>query len=148
MVYGTLLVMATITAGSKGSDDAGRIAGIVASTVVVFWIAHVYAHGLAESIERGRRLDWHELAEIAHRELSMPLAAVLPVAALVLAAVGVFEFQRAVWLALGIGLATLAAQGVRYAQVEGLGRLGTLAVVAINLALGLLIVALKALVAH
>ena len=67
--------------------------------------------------------------------------------ALVLAAVGVFEFQRAVWLALGIGLATLAAQGVRYAQV-GLGRLGTLAVVAISLALGLLIVALKALVAH
>ena len=55
------------------------------------------AHGLAESIERGRRLDWHELAEIAHRELSTPLlAAVLPVAALVLAAVGVFEFQRAV----------------------------------------------------
>ena len=142
MVYRTLLVMATITAGSKGSDDAGRIAGIVASTVVVFWIAHVYAHGLAESIERGRRLDWHELAEIAHRGVDAAGRRPAGRRPRPRGRRGLRVPARR-WLALGIGLATLAAQGVRYAQVEGLGRLGTLAVVAINLALGLLIVALR-----
>ena len=143
---GTLLVMATITAGSKGSDDAGRIAGIAASTVVVFWIAHVYAHGLAESIERGRRLDWHEPAEIAHRELSMPLAAVLLVAALVLAAVGVRVPARRVARARDRAR-DARRSGVRYAQVEDwAGSVPSRS--SRSTSLGLLIVALKALVAH
>jgi hypothetical protein len=45
-VYGTIVVMATITAGSQGKQtDAGRFAVVVVVTVFVLWIAHVYAHG-------------------------------------------------------------------------------------------------------
>jgi DMSO reductase anchor subunit len=60
-VYGTILVMAALTAGSDGDSGLWQLAAIVAASVVVIWIAHVYAHGLAESIDLGRRLDTPEL---------------------------------------------------------------------------------------
>jgi hypothetical protein len=141
--------MATVTAGAQGEQtDMGRLAVVVGVTVLVFWTAHVYAHTLAESLERGRRLDRAELGDVARRELSMPAAAVAPFMALVLGALGILGAQPALWLALGIGVATLGVQGARYAAIEQLDRTGTLAVIAINLFLGLVIVGLKALVAH
>jgi hypothetical protein len=51
-------------------------------------------------------------------------------------------------LALGVGVATLAVQGLRYAWAEGLGRAGALAAVAVNLVLGLALVVLEVLVSH
>ena len=148
-VYGTIVVMATVAAGSQGADtDAWRLAVAVAVTVLVLWIAHVYSHALAESIERSRRLDRAEFRDVARRELAIPLAAVAPIAVLVLAALGVLNEQTAVWLALGVGVGTLAVQGARYAAVERLGRTGTLVAIALNLFLGLVVVGLKALLAH
>ena len=118
-VYGTIVVMATVTAGSEGGQtDALRLAVVVGVTVVVLWIAHVYSHALGESLERGRRLDRAEVVDVAGRELGIPAAAVAPIAALVLAALGLLGEQTAVWLALGLGMATLAVQGVRYANAR------------------------------
>ena len=56
---------------------------------------------------------------------------------LVLGAVGVLKERTSVWLALGVGVLVLVVQGIRYARVERLGRSGTAAAVAANLALGL-----------
>ena len=147
-VYGSIVVMATLTAGSDVEQDLWRLAAIVATTVVVLWIAHVYAHGLAESIQVGRSLDADELASVARRELAIPLAAVTPLAALVLGAVGVLGDDTAVWVAFVLGLVTLAVQGLRYARVERLGRGGTVLAIGVNLFLGVAIVALKIFVAH
>jgi hypothetical protein len=148
-VYGTIVVMATVTAGSNGDQtDAGRLAVLVVVTVLVLWAAHVYTDALGESLERRRRLDRAELASVTRRELSIPLASVAPVTALVLAALGVLGDQTAVWLALGVGVLTLGVQGRRYATVEQLDRTGTVTAVALNVFLGLVIVGLKALLAH
>jgi hypothetical protein len=148
-VYGTIVVLAALTAGGKAfEDDLWHLAAIVVTTVLVLWIAHVYAHGLGESLGQGRRLDAAELGAVAGRELAIPLAAVAPTAILVLGALNVFRGSTAVWLADGLCVATLAVQGLRYALLERLSWLGTLASVAINLALGLAIVGLKVAVAH
>ncbi len=147
-VYGTIVVMATITAGSKGHVDMWRLAIVVGVTVLVFWVAHVYSDTLAESLERGRRLDSAEFAAVARREFGMPVAAVAPIAALVLGALHVLGETTAVWIALGLGVATLAVVGARYAQLERLSLGRTVVAVAVNMALGLSIVALKALVSH
>ena len=147
-VYGTIVVMATVAAGGKGIVDTWQLAAFVVATVVVLWLAHVYAHGLAESIERGRRLDGAELVEVARREISIVLSAVAPVTALVLGATGIIRESRAIWLALVLCLLALGVQGARYAQVERLGRFATVVAVACNLGLGLVIVGLKALLAH
>ena len=146
-VYGTIVVMATVTAGAHGEGtEAWALAVAVTVTVLVFWIAHVYSDTLAESLERGRRLDTDEFRVIARRELAMPLAAVAPVGVLVLAALDVLAVQTATWIALGIGIATLAVQGARYAALERLGRTASIVSVALNVALGLVIVGLKVLI--
>jgi hypothetical protein len=140
--------MAAITAGAEGATGMWELVAIAATAVLVIWIAHVYAHGLGESIELDRRLDSAELAAIARRELTIPLAAVGPIAALVLGALGLIRESRAMWLAIAIALATLMLQGVRYARVERLGRTGTLFTIGMNTLLGLTIVALKAGLTH
>jgi hypothetical protein len=147
-VYGTVVVMATLTAAYASVHDPWRLAAIVAATAFVLWIAHLYSHALSESITHDHRLTRGDFTGIAHRELGILLAAVAPCGALVLGAIGFFRERTAIWVALGIGLATLAAAGLRYAHMERLGRLGMVGAVVANVALGLFVVLLKVLVAH
>jgi hypothetical protein len=148
-VYGTIVVLATLTAGSAGAQaDAWKLALLVTVTVILLWIAHFYSHALAESLERGRRLDRAELVSVARRELSIPMAAVAPVFVLLLGAADVLREGRAVWLAIGVGIATLAVEGARFAALEQVGRGWRVVVVALNILFGLAIVALKALFTH
>jgi hypothetical protein len=148
MVYGTIVVMGAIAAGSDAQAEPWQLATFAASTVLVLWLAHVYSHSLAETINAGRRLDRTEVIDVMRRELPIPLAAVAPVTALLLGAAGVLRETAAIRLALGIGLATLALQGLRYAGVEGFSRAGTIVAIAVNLSLGLVIVGLEAALAH
>lgn len=147
-VYGSIVVMGAIAAGSGKDAHAGELAALVTGTVLVLWIAHVYSHALAETVRLGRRMDRAELASVARRELAIPLAAVAPVTSLVLGGLGILRDSTAGWLAMGFGLATLVLQGIRYAGVERMSPLGTTVTVAINLGLGLLIVGLKAGLGH
>jgi hypothetical protein len=75
-------------------------------------------------------------------------AALPPVVALLLGRIGVFSASTAIWVALGIALAILAAEGLVFARAEGLGRTATAGIVAANLAFGALLVALKIAVFH
>jgi hypothetical protein len=148
-VYGTIVVLSMLTAGAVSyRDDPWRLVAVVVSGTVVLWAAHVYSHGLGESVRARRRLAAHEILVIAGRESAILLAAVLPVAAIVLGAAGLLPEGFALWLALGVGVAALAAQALRYARLERLSRLATAAALAVNLAFGLVFVLLKALVAH
>jgi hypothetical protein len=148
-IYGTILVLAVIVAGAKAFEhEAGHIAGLVAVTVVVFWLAHVYADALAHAVAYDQHLSLADLQRIAHREASMLEAAVPPLVALMLGALGIISTKLAVWVAFGLGLVVLCAQGITFARVEHMGRLGTLAVVAANLGLGVALVGLKLLVSH
>lgn len=148
-VYGTIVVLAALTASAAAyEDDLWRLEAIVAASVLILWVAHVYAHGLGDSLTLGRRLTLTELGDIAGRELSIALAAVLPLAIITLGAFGLFQGSTAVWLAFSIGVATLGVQGVRYARLEGLTRTGTLISIAVNVGLGLTIVAVKVLLTH
>jgi hypothetical protein len=142
-VYGTVVVMATLTAAYATEKDPWQLAVLVFSTALVLWIAHLYAHGLAESITKNRRLRRGDVKSIAYRELGILLAALPPVAMLILGAVDLLSWDTSVWLALGVGLLILAVEGLRYARLEHLGLGATLVSVGGNLALGLLVVALK-----
>jgi hypothetical protein len=148
-IYGTIVVLAVLVAGARAyPHEAGHIAGLVAVTSVVFWLAHVYAHSLGHSVATDEHLSLAELRHIARREGSLVEAAVPPLGALMLGAFGLLSTRAAVWLAFGLCLGVLAVQGIVFARVERLGRLGTLGVVASNLGLGVLLVALKLLVSH
>ncbi len=139
--------MATLTAVYAGEKDAWKLAKVVAATVIVLWVAHVYAHTLAETLA-GSRLALPVVVSIARRELGIVLAGVLPFLVLVLGAIGVLRESRAVWFALATGLGTLAAEGIRYARLEGFGPAGTIMATGLNVGLGLVIVVLKVFVEH
>jgi 4-hydroxybenzoate polyprenyltransferase len=143
-VYGTITAMATVAAfGRAYPDRPWKLVLLVAATAVVFWVAHLYAHGLSESISERQPLRPDMLRTLAHRELGIVLAAVPPTVALALGALGIFGERTAIWLALAAGLATLAVEGARYARLEHLGPTGTVVAVATNVGLGLFVVALK-----
>ena len=146
-VYGTVVVMATLTAAYGSEKDPWKLATTVAGAVFVLWIAHVYAHTLSEAVAEGRQ-KLYTMSSIAGRELGIMAAAALPIAALLLGAFGVLHETTAVWAALGVGLFTLGVEGVRFARVEGFGRGGTLAAISLNVTLGLFVVALKVFLAH
>ena len=147
-VYGTVLAMASIAAGAFAHVGPRELIGIVATTSFVIWLAHVYAETLGESIERAHRIDWDEFTSLATRELPILGAAAAPISVLLLGALGIVEESTDIWLAFGLGFVALAAQGRRYARVEGLGAARTTVVIALNLALGGIVVVLKVLVSH
>ena len=148
-VFGTITAMATVTVyGRVFPDDPWKVEELVASSAVVFWIAHLYTHALSESISEGRRLNGRRVWSLAVRELGILLAAIPPTIALTLGGLGVFDETVSIWLALGLGLAVLAVEGVRYARIERLVSAGMLMAVGVNLGIGLLVVLLKAEVLH
>ena len=148
-IYGTIVVLSVVIAGGKAyPTEPGHIAWFVAVTIVVFWLAHVYAHGLAHSVSHDEHLSFAELRRIAHREASLLEAAVPSVVALLAGALGLISENAAIWLALALGLVVLAAQGFLFARAERLAWLGTLVVVALNLGFGILLIALKLVVSH
>jgi hypothetical protein len=148
-IYGTIVALAVIVAGARAYPHApSHIAGVVAVTSTVFWLAHLYAHALAHSVAHDEHLSLSELGRIARREAAIIEATILPIAALVLGAIGVLSDRASIWLAFVLGLVVLAGQGIAFSRVERLGWLGTLVVVALNLGLGALLVGLKIAVSH
>ena len=138
-----------LVAGVKAfPQNAWKIAVLLAVTAVVFWLAHVYSHALARVVTQDRHLSFAELRGIAQHERSIIEATIPALAALLLAVLGLISPKAAAWIAYGLGLAVLLAAGLVFARVERLGWLATLAVVALNVAFGLALVALKLFVAH
>jgi hypothetical protein len=148
-VFGTITAMATVAAyGRAFPDNPWRVEELVVSTAVVLWLAHLYTHGLSESLAERRPLRVARLRRLAARELGILLAAVPPSVALLLGALGLLDESASIWLALALGLVVLAVQGLRYARIERIGATGTLVVVAANVGIGLLVVLLKAVALH
>ena len=113
-VFGTITAMATVTAyGRIFPDDPWKVEELVATTAIVIWIAHLYTHALSESVSEGRRLNGDRVWSLALRELGILLAAIPPIVALTLGGLGLFDETASIWLALGLGLAVLAVEGVR-----------------------------------
>src|SRR3954451_16341824 len=89
-LYGTIVVLAIIAAGSTShAAHPWQLVDLVASSTVVLWIAHVYAHGVADSVREGHRLRAPELRGVARHEAAIVLAAVIPLSALILGALHV-----------------------------------------------------------
>ena len=148
-IYGTIVVLAVLVAGAKAyPNEAGKIAALVAITSVVFWLAHVYAHSLAQSVARDEHLSLAELRQIARREGSIVEAALPPLGALMLGAFGLTldESRGVARVRPRPGRARRAGSRLRPRRAPG--PLGTLTVVTANLGLGVLLVGLKLLVSH
>jgi hypothetical protein len=147
-VYGTVVAMATLTAAFATEDHPATLAVVVVSSTVVLWLAHIHAHLIGESLTTGRRISRADVRRMARAQAGIVLAAVPATACLLLGATGLLRENTAVVLAFAAGVAVLTIAGIRYSRLEHLSGKPRLLVIAVNVGLGLLIVLLKATVAH
>ncbi|MEV7189216.1 hypothetical protein [Kitasatospora sp. NPDC093102] len=145
-VYGSMLA-ASVIAASSVHEPHPRLSLILLLVItgIVFWIAHVYAH-VAGQREAGRPVTWSQVREVGRHEWPLVEASALPALAVLVSpwlgtgenawlALGVAVAQQVAWATLG---ARRAGASVGQAVVEG----------AVNLLLGLVIVAAKVAVGH
>jgi len=146
-IYGTILATALVAALSAYEGmGAWQILVSMVVTMVVFWVAHVYAEVLSQRLSAGRGLTWPEVRHAFRSELPMVAAAVPAALALLGSAVGLYSRDTGTWIAVGIGVAALFGYGLLLAYRERATVPRTLLTVLVNGSFGLVIVALKAFV--
>ena len=147
LVYGQILTISVVAELSEDSQAGStEIFFSVLLTMVVFWLAHVYAEAVAVRLDRAEPLTWREVRAMMGEEWPMMRAAIPPLLALALAWAGVVSERSGINLALGLGIVALLGWGWVIARRSNLSRLGTVASVAVNGLFGLAIVALKIIV--
>lgn len=145
-IYGVVLVTALLAIGEHYDTDLEVLVYVV-GTMLVFWLAHLYAGVVAAGGDPERRADplWSKLAHSARHSAGMLLAMLPPVVLLALATVGVLDEEDAYDYALLTGVVVLAAIGWLNAARNGRPwyvRIGGAAATAM---LGILIMTLSAL---
>jgi hypothetical protein len=111
-IYGGILVTALIAALSHAEHDALTLVLSVASTMGVFYLAHVWSALVGERISRPRQLSARHLAELAREEWPMLEAGALSLVLLLGAEVGVYSFDTGVDLAVWLGAINLFGWGL------------------------------------
>jgi hypothetical protein len=145
-IYGQILVLSALAVVSE-DPDLGTVDVLIAvvGTMLIFLSAHVYSELLARRIDSDRALSMAEVKEGVRSELPLIVALAPVAAALLLGAVGALSHDAAVDVALVVGVAALAGWGLEISLRSHFGLWRTLLTVGTNLALGIVIVALKGL---
>jgi hypothetical protein len=146
-IYGTIVASAMIAATAAGGKSPDLILTATVATLLVFWLAHVYAHFLDHQV-RHDRTRWKVLASIMGQELSMLAAPALSILFLLLGALGLLNEPLAVQLALWTGVVQLFGWGIEVGRRRGQAWPSALLGGLINGAFGVVIIALEVLLHH
>jgi hypothetical protein len=144
-IYGTIAAMAVI-AGTAADPGHGKALGLTIATLLVFWVAHVYAHALAHHLQGARRLDWSAVRAAMVEEWSLLQGPVPLLLLLALGELGVLTERQAVRLALWLGVVELVAWAALYARRQRWPWLTALTAGAVNGLFGVVIVVLEVVV--
>lgn len=112
-VHGLVLFVAVVGATYLAEYSAMRMLVVSVGSVVLFWVAHVYAATLAHprTADASVRTEVGTMCQEARRALPLLQACVAPAGPLLLAVVGVLTLPLAYAASLVIAIATLAAVG-------------------------------------
>jgi hypothetical protein len=115
-IYGTVVYASLIAAAGfhGGSDDVQGVFLFSIVTLVTFWMAHVFAEGLAHqgSEKDGAVGDWASVKHALLASVGMLEAAILPSIPLALGSLGILKSRLAVQLSLGTSVFVLFALGI------------------------------------
>ncbi|MEK6326770.1 MAG: hypothetical protein AABM66_04480 [Actinomycetota bacterium] len=146
-IYGQILVTSLVGALSEDSDiDAEYILVSVVTTMLVFWLAHVYAEAISRGLVAGRHVSWAEVRGLAAAEWPLVQAAFPTAIVLALGAVGAFSTETAVNVAIAVGVGALFAWGFAIGRASRSSWAASLFGAVISASFGLVVVGLKALV--
>jgi hypothetical protein len=144
-IYGTIVAMAVI-AGTARDPAHGKALGLVVATLVVFWLAHVYAHTLSSHLRGEHGPGWSAVVAAMDEERPLLEGPVPLLVVLLLGELGLLEGGTAVRLALWLGIAELVLWGVLYSRRQHWNWLVAVTAGAVNGLFGLLIVLLEVIV--
>jgi len=139
-IYGTIVTTAVI--GATSSKSAQTVLELAVGTLLVFWLAHVYAMALARHLQ-GARLHWSAISHAMAEERPMLEAPIPSLVVLLLGAVGVLDDRLAVTVALLVGVGQLVGWGIAYARSQDWGWPMALAAGVVNGMFGLAVVILE-----
>jgi hypothetical protein len=149
-IYGSLLAASVVT-GTRAGEHPPKPVELVAlllATGVVFWLAHVYAEVVGHHRPDGAFLSRQNVRIAAVREWPIVQAAVPPAAAAGVGGLLGLSDSASAWLALLVALAGQLGWALYVAANAGATRRGMVAAAAVYMALGLMIVVLKAALSH
>jgi len=147
-VYGSLLAASVVVgqAPLQESVPPVELAVILLATGAVFWLVHVYSRTLGHYVIDGR-FHRHRLAHVMREESPIILAAIPPaVAALVVGAIS--NASSAAWWAFFVAIAGQVIWAIVAAREAGQPSIGVFLAAAVNLGVGLVLVALKVAISH
>jgi hypothetical protein len=143
-IYGTIVASAVIAASVAAGESPDHILAVTIATLLVFWLAHVYAHFLDHQV-RHDRTRWQVLGSIMTQELSMVAAPALSILFLLLGSLGLLKEPLAVRLALWTGVVQLFGWGIDAGRRRGRNWPAALLAGLINGFFGLAIIILEVL---
>ena len=147
-VYGSLLAASVVVGQAPLQESVPPVdlAVILLATGAVFWLVHVYSRTLGHYVIDGR-FHRHRLAHVMREESPIILAAIPPaVAALVVGAIS--NASSAAWWAFFVAIAGQVVWAIVAAREAGQPSIGVFLAAAVNLGLGLVLVALKVAISH
>jgi hypothetical protein len=118
-LYG-LVVAGSVLAAAPEGLGLGRLAVVLAGTLLVYWAAESYAHWIALRTHEGRPLTAHERREVLHDGLPLVAACLVPVAVLLVEAVLGVPTGPGVRVALLANVVLLVVVGWRMSTAGGL----------------------------
>jgi hypothetical protein len=145
-VYGTIIALAVIATLEGGGAAAGEVVAAVIGGVVAAQLAELYAQYLAGVIRERRHPPASEMRRAAGDSAAGTLGALVTVVPFVLSAAGVIELETAFDIAFWAGLGVLGAYTLLANRLAGLSGMRNAIACAAVLAIGLALIALKALV--
>lgn len=111
-IYGLILLSGMILVSGMHNDASWKVLITVIVTVIVFWIAHVYAGTLARfSGKFGGGNLLHAIQASVRRSRGLLISAVLPIFVLTLGAFDAIPDRSAIWAALWVNAIVLGVLG-------------------------------------
>ncbi|MFI6830076.1 MULTISPECIES: hypothetical protein [unclassified Kribbella] len=144
-IYGTIASMAVVAGGAK-QTAISRLLVVTVMTLVIFWLAHVYANALAHHLNAADGLDWRAVRSAMAEEWPLVTGPLPALAILALGALDVLPDRSAVLLMLWCGVAQLLGWGIMFARRQRWGWPMALTTGAVNATFGILIVILEVLI--
>jgi hypothetical protein len=141
-IYGIIAATAVIAVTGR-HEPPGRVLAVTAATLLVFWLAHVYAEALARHLRGATRLRLATITETMVQERPMLEAPTLSLLLLLLGALGLLDDHAAVNLALWAGVVQLVGWGAAYARRQGWGWPTAVVTGLVNGTFGVAVIALE-----
>ncbi|KUN85412.1 hypothetical protein [Streptomyces griseoruber] len=147
-VYGSMLAASVVVgAGALGDFPRLELVGLLLLTGVVFWLAHVHAQMFGARLTR-LRPDRTVLVHVCREEWPIVEAAVPPAVAVAVSPLLGLDLTGTLWLALSVAVAGQVGWSVAAARRAGAAWPLVAVTAAVNLVLGLAIIAFKLLITH